>query len=86
LTNVGTKPHDMVIGCIPTGLPRGCPTTSCFPKNANIPALDPGKSVTLTYKVPLVEGAYQFTSDEPGDTDNGADGGLTGLVGEFVLI
>jgi hypothetical protein len=86
LTNVGTTPHDFHIACIPTGLPAGCPTMSCFPDNANIPSLAPGDSATVSFATPAVEGAYQFTSDEAGDTSTGADGGITGLVGEFVLM
>jgi hypothetical protein len=31
LTNVGTRPHDLVVGCAPSGLPAGCVQTSCFP-------------------------------------------------------
>ncbi len=77
LTNVGTKPHDLVIGCIPTGLPAGCPTTSCFPKGANFAPLAPGASMTTSFTTPAVEGAYSFTSDVAGD---GA------LIGEFVLM
>lgn len=86
LTNVGTKPHDLVIQCIPTGLPAGCPAISCFPKNANVPSVPPGQNATTTFTVPVFEGAYLFTSDEAGDTEKSPDGSLTGLVGEFVLI
>jgi hypothetical protein len=31
LTNVGTRPHDLVVGCAPSGLPDACVQTSCFP-------------------------------------------------------
>jgi len=86
LTNVGTRPHSLYIACIPTGLPAGCPSMSCFPDDANIPALAPGDNATVTFATPAVEGAYQFTSNEDGDTRADADGGLTGLVGEFVLM
>ncbi len=89
LTNTGTKPHGMQIACIPTGLPAGCPTASCFPGNANIPALAPGASATATYVTPAVEGAYQFTdpaSDVDGGVPEAADGGVIGPVGEFVLM
>ena len=86
LTNVGSKSHSLHIACIPTGLPAGCPAMSCFPDNANIPALAPGDSATVMFATPAVEGAYQFTSDEDGDISTGADGGVTGLVGEFVLM
>jgi hypothetical protein len=85
LTNVGTKPHDLQIDCIPTGLPANCPAMSCFPDNANIPPLAPGASTTATFATPAVEGAYRFVSDEDGDTSANA-GGVTGLVGEFVLM
>jgi hypothetical protein len=30
-TNVGTRPHDLFVGCAPSGLPAGCVQTSCFP-------------------------------------------------------
>lgn len=86
LTNVGTRPHGLHIACIPTGLPAACPAMSCFPDSANIPSLAPGDSVTVTFATPALEGAYPFGSDEAGDTSTGADGGVTGLVGEFVLM
>ncbi len=76
LTNVGTRPHSFVVACIPTGLPEGCPQSSCFPKEADIPPVDPGKSATATFVVPRVEGAYPFFSDAAGD---GA------LIGQFVV-
>ena len=78
LTNAGSKPHGFTVGCRPTGLPAECnQPTSCFPTDANVPALDPGDSVTVEFQTPLVEGEYEFTSDEPGDD---------GLIGEFVLL
>jgi hypothetical protein len=86
LTNVGTKQHDFIVQCIPTGLGAGCPTQSCFPSTANMFAMSPGQSSTTTFVTPAVEGAYQFISDEPGDTQVGVDGVVTGLVGEFVLM
>ncbi|HVU00964.1 MAG TPA: hypothetical protein VHE30_04400 [Polyangiaceae bacterium] len=67
LTNVGTKPHSFVVACIPTDLPAECPQRSCFPKEANIPPVAPGKSVTRTFQIPVVEGAYRVGSDVPGD-------------------
>ncbi len=85
LTNVGTKPHDLVVQCIPTGLPAGCPTESCFPPSANISALSPAQSAATTFTTPAVEGAYQFISDVPGDTQTDSSGVVGGLVGEFVL-
>jgi hypothetical protein len=86
INNEGTKPHDFQIACIPTGLPAGCPTMSCFPDNASVPAIAPGDSVTVTFVTPAVEGTYQFISDEPGDTSTDKDGNVTGLVGAFVLM
>jgi hypothetical protein len=76
LTNVGTKPHSFVVQCIPSELPAGCSQTSCFPKEANIPAVEPGGSASATFNVPAVEGVYPFSSDLPGDET---------LVGQFVL-
>jgi hypothetical protein len=93
LTNVGTRPHDLVVQCIPSGLPATCSMqTSCFPGMAAsipgyiaiVPSVDPGMSATVTFMSPAVEGAYQFVSDDPGDT--GADGGVSGPIGEFVLM
>jgi len=86
MTNIGTKPHDLVIECMPTPNTKGCPTQACFPAAANIPAVQPGKSATVMFETPATEGAYTFTSDEPGDTETAADGGVTGLVGEFNLM
>jgi hypothetical protein len=99
LTNVGTKPHDMVIECIPTGLPAGCAQTSCFPNPDDagstpgsttlVPTLQPGASKAVMFVTPAVEGAYTFISDVPGDDTHydPADGGVTGnLVGEFNLM
>jgi hypothetical protein len=86
MTNIGTRPHDFVVQCMPTPNAKGCPTQSCFPAAANLPAVQPGKSATATFQTPATEGAYTFTSDEPGDTQTAADGGVTGLVGEFNLM
>jgi len=100
LTNTGTKPHDLVVQCIPTGLPATCMNpTSCFdnPDDAGtstpnavtlIPPIQPGTSQTLVVQVPLVEGIYNFISDVPGDdTTFEPDGGVSGdLVGDFVLM
>jgi len=77
LTNVGTRPHSFQVACIPTDLPAGCPAMSCFPDGANISALMPGESATVMFATPAVEGAYPFTSDQPGDDD---------LLGQFVLM
>jgi hypothetical protein len=100
LTNTGTKPHDLVVQCIPTGLPAACmKPTSCFdnPDDAGsstpnavtlIPPLQPGASQTIVVRAPLVEGVYNFISDVPGDaTTFDADGGVSGTVtGDFVLM
>jgi hypothetical protein len=86
LTNIGTKPHDFVIQCLPTPNSKGCPTQSCFPMGANIPSLDPGKSATVTFETPITEGSYTFVSDLAGDSTIAADGGATGLVGYFNLM
>ncbi len=100
LTNTGTKPHDLVVQCIPTGLPAACMNpTSCFdnPDDAGsatpnaitlIPTLQPGASQTLVVQAPLVEGIYNFISDVPGDdTTFESDGGVSGnLTGDFVLM
>jgi hypothetical protein len=93
LTNVGTRPHDLVVQCIPSGLPAMCSLqTSCFPGSPAslagyitiVPSVDPGQSMTVMFKAPLVEGAYAFVSDAPGDSS--PDGGLSGPMGEFVLM
>ncbi len=76
ITNTGSRPHGFHIACIPTELPAPCPQESCFPEAANLAALDPGDSVTITFETPAVEGAYTFTSDAAGDEQ---------LIGQFVL-
>lgn len=87
LTNTGTTPHDMTIACIDTDLPAMCMMPkSCFPTEANIGQLMPGESKTVTFTAPVVEGAYQFTSDVDGDTTTDDKGNVTGLVGEYVLM
>ena len=86
LTNIGAKAHDFVIRCLPTPNDKGCPTQSCFAPGASLPAVAPGESATTTFTTPATEGAYTFTSDEPGDTRTAPNGGLTGLVGEFNLM
>ena len=77
ITNVGSKPHSFHVACRATDLPAGCPQMSCFPDEANVPAIAPGDRVTVMFSTPAVEGEYEFTSDEPGDE---------ALVGEFVLM
>jgi hypothetical protein len=86
LTNLGTKPHDFMVQCMPTPNASGCPMQSCFPAEAGIPSLAPGESASTTFVAPFAEGPYPFVSDLPGDTNTSPDGGLTGLVGEFVLM
>jgi hypothetical protein len=84
MTNVGTKPHDFVIDCIPTPNSNGCPTTSCF-VDAGIPPVAPDASATQSFATPNPEGIYTFRSDLPGDTQTTADGGTVGLVGQFIV-
>jgi hypothetical protein len=76
LTNVGTTPHSFVVECIPSELPEACPQTSCFPTEADIAPIGPGESRTVMFTVPVVEGAYPFSSDVAGDE---------ALVGQFVV-
>lgn len=85
-TNVGTKPHDLVISCLQTPNTMGCPSESCFAGDAGIPPVQPGASVTTTIVTPQHEGSYPFYSDVPGDTEANADGGLVGLLGAFNLM
>lgn len=84
LTNAGTKPHDFVMGCIPVSFP-GCPAQSCFSSGATIPSLAPGASAVATFATPNPEGIYLFRSDVNGDSQVDADGGATGVVGQFVV-
>lgn len=76
LSNTGTTPHSFVVACIATELPAACVRTSCFPAEAEIPPVEPGASASTQFVVPLVEGAYPFSSDVSGDE---------GLVGQFVV-
>jgi hypothetical protein len=87
LTNTGTKPHDFVIDCAATPNGNGCPQTSCFGDAAKIAPVAPGGSATATFATPNAEGIYVFRSDLPGDTQTAADGGggVTGLVGQFIV-
>jgi hypothetical protein len=72
LTNTGTRPHDFSIDCYPTPNSMGCPTRSCFPPASSIPSLAPGKSATVTFAVPMLDGVlYTFRSNLPGDTQTG---------------
>ncbi len=86
MSNVGTKPHDFVIRCLATPNASGCPAQSCFAADAGIPPLQPGESATTVLVAPVHEGTYPFVSDLPGDTQTSEDGGVTGLVGQFVLL
>jgi hypothetical protein len=86
LTNVGTRPHDFVVHCLATPNSLGCPTKSCFPAAADIAAVAPGQSKTVTFTVPFPEGTYDFVSDLPGDTQTSEDGGKSDLAGVFNVI
>ncbi len=95
VTNVGTKPHDVDVLCIPSGLPAQCmQQTSCFPGSAGsdpssialVPVLQPGASTTVNFTAPVIEGVYPFVSDQPGDSEVESDGGVEGLTGAFVLM
>jgi hypothetical protein len=84
LTNNGTKPHDFVLGCIPISF-AGCPPQECFAASANIPPVAPGHSATSTFVTPNPEGIYDFRSDVAGDSQVEADGGVSGIWGQFVV-
>jgi hypothetical protein len=84
LTNAGSKPHDFVIDCLPTPNANGCPAASCFDDASVIGPIAPEASVTATFDTARVDGIYRFRSDLPGDTQTG-DGGMTGLVGQFIV-
>jgi hypothetical protein len=85
LFNVGSMPHDFTVQCLPTPNSNGCPQTSCFPAGSSIPAVAPGSNATTTFVTPRTEGIYTFLSDLPGDTQPASDGGLSGLVGQFIV-
>jgi hypothetical protein len=82
--NMGTKPHDFVIDCIPTPNEDGCPMTSCFPMSAKTDPLDPGASATVMFVVPLVEDIYYYHSDLPGDVAGPCGPNVTGC-GQFIV-
>ena len=84
LRNTGSRPHDLVFDCIPDSEP-GCGGHSCFAVGAHVAALAPGKSATVTLVTPNPEGIYTFHSDLSGDSQTAADGGLSGLWGQFVV-
>jgi hypothetical protein len=85
LKNAGTKPHDFTIGCISTAGRNGCPPETCFPAAASIRPVPPGGVATTSFVVPNPEGIYVFRSDVPFDSQVGADGGASGLWGQFVV-
>ncbi len=82
LKNTGTRPHDFVVDCAPTPNTTGCPTTSCFPASSKIPPVAPGASATATFVTPS-DDLYVFRSDVGSDSQLAADGGASGLVGQF---
>jgi hypothetical protein len=84
LTNAGTRPHDLVFGCIPVTFP-GCPAQQCFPAGANLLPVQPGQSATTMFMTPNPEGIYDFRSDVAGDSELEGDGGETGIWGQFVV-
>src|SRR6185503_12585220 len=71
LTNAGTTPHDFIVSCLPTPNDDGCPTRSCFPEGSATGPLDSGKSLTVKFLVPRVEGIYTFRSSVEGDAQKG---------------
>jgi hypothetical protein len=84
LYNAGTVPHGLMVLCQDTPNGNGCPMQSCFPPDADIPAVQPGQSATTTFMAPLKEGAYPFVPALPGDTPANPDGGVPS--GEFLLM
>jgi hypothetical protein len=84
LKNVGSKPHDLAMGCVAISYP-GCPPQFCFPPQANIASVPPGGSATKTFITPYVDDIYTFRSDLPGDSQVASDGGVSGLWGQFVV-
>ena len=69
LVNEGTRRHGFVVDCKKTPNDDGCPTQSCFPSAAAIPPIDPGTELTVEFESPLVEGIYDFHSDQPEDAE-----------------
>jgi hypothetical protein len=84
LTNKGTRPHDLVFGCVPVTFP-GCPAMQCFPTEANILPLEPGKSASTMFVTPNPEGIYDYRSDVAGDSMVEGDSGVSGIWGQFVV-
>jgi len=85
VTNKGTKPHDFVVDCLPTPNVEGCPAQSCFPAAATMKAIAAGATATTSFVTPNPEGIYIFRSDVSGDSTVEADGGVSGLWGQFVI-
>jgi hypothetical protein len=85
MTNAGSRPHDFVLGCLPTPNANGCPLESCFPAGANLAAVPPGGSATAMFVTPNPEGIYNFRSDVGPDSELLDDGGVNGLWGQFVV-
>ena len=69
--NQGSTPHSFLVDCLPTPNSDGCPTQSCFPKEARIEPVAPGQAGRAVFETPLVEGIYTFRSEAPGDTASG---------------
>jgi len=84
LHNMGDRPHDFVVDCLPTPNVDGCPMTSCFPPSASIPAIAPGGTATSMFVTPNPEGLYYYHSDLPGDAVTPCTMGAQGC-GQFVV-
>ena len=73
LKNAGTKPHGFEVGCTDArasypDLPAGCSATVCFPADAKIAPIAPGKSETIVFDTPTPDDLiYPFKSSEPDD-------------------
>jgi hypothetical protein len=67
LTNAGTVAHGFRVACISTPNDTGCPTKSCFPDEATIEPILPGKKASTKFAVPRVEGIYPISSGADGD-------------------
>jgi len=82
LENTGSKPHDFVVDCLPTPNSTGCPTESCFPDGGATGPVAPGATAKTTFVTPP-DGLYVFRSNVGSDSRVAADGGVTGLAGQF---
>jgi hypothetical protein len=82
--NGGAKLHDFVMDCMATPNDTGCPLTSCFPKEASIPAIAAGASASTSFTVPRPEGIYYYHSSIPGDAPATCTAGATGC-GQFIV-